>query len=115
MNTEVRTLHGVTAGGYTFTRGRIPTPQNNERNALAFLLTIPWTMDIWSAEGLPMYGNNIWRREQTERLLLSAQAVIPSMTTSKLSAAIQILAQSQPRTAPPVIPLPAAPVAPNIK
>lgn len=103
MNTEVRTLHGVTAGGYTFTRGRIPTPQNNERNALAFLLTIPWTKDIWSAEGrtLPMYGNDIWRREQTDRLLLSAQAVIPSMTTSKLSAAIQILAQSQSRKAPP--------------
>lgn len=101
MNTEVRTLHGVIAGCYTFTRSRSPTPQNNERNALAFLLTIPWTTDIWSADGLlPMYGTSVWRRDQTDRLLLSAQAVIPSMNTRKLSAAILILAQSQPRKAP---------------
>jgi len=99
---EVRTLHGVTAGCYTFTHGRNPTPQNNERNALAFLLTIPWTTEFWPSEGgLPMYGTGVWRREQTARLLLSAQAVIPSMSASKLSGAIQILAQSQPRKTPP--------------
>jgi hypothetical protein len=95
----VRGIHGVLAGDfqYTYSRNSLKYP-NNERNAMAWLLTIPWTADFWlmkhSKNGV-MFRSSYWTLGQTDSLLLSAQARFPSMTKTMLGRAIEILAREQ--------------------
>ena len=98
----MRTLHGVTDGEYSYHYSARNAPRilNNERNALAFLLTLPWTENLWSMDGVVRYANRSLpypTADDLASLLIQAQSVIPSMTAPKLGLAIRTLALSNPR------------------
>ena len=98
----IRQLHGVSAATYTF--GRDGRPQNTERNALAYLLKLPWTEDLWSYGGTPMLYRQqciFPNRHELNALLIQAQADIPTLTASKLSRAILTVAAANPLDTPP--------------
>jgi hypothetical protein len=107
MSAEVRELYGVKAGDYTYqqgARGKTLRILSNDRNALAFLLTLPWTIALWSRRGFTCYGNRSEpypTADDLAALLVQAQAVIPTLTASKLGRAIRTMALANPRDTAP--------------
>lgn len=102
MSETIREVGGVQAGDYQYTvarNGRINF-HNNERNAIAWLLTIPWTVDLWSDGEGARLKDGFWHAVQTAALLLQAQAQIPNLSKAKLGSAIWTLAQLQAPTSP---------------